>query len=148
MWPVDAVVGENGAFYFRHDDEARKLRQRFLADDATRAADAARLKDVAAGILAAVPGCALASDQSCRDRRHRHRLLRGRAGAAARRVDRIAALIFEAAGMTAKISSIHVNGWFGDYDKLCMARMLMRERYGVDLDAERRPLCVHRRLAE
>ncbi len=84
MWPVDAVVGENGAFYFWHDHEARKLRQRFLVDDATRAANAYRLKVVAADILAAVPGCALASDQFCRDRRPRHRLLRGRAGAVQR----------------------------------------------------------------
>ena len=38
-----------------------------------------------------------------------------------------------AAGMTAKISSIHVNGWFGDYDKLGMTRTLMQERYGIDL---------------
>ncbi|HEX8885445.1 MAG TPA: HAD-IIB family hydrolase, partial [Noviherbaspirillum sp.] len=66
MWPVDAVVGENGAFYFWHDEEGRKLRQRFLADEATRAANAARLKEIAGAILAAVPGCALASDQFCR----------------------------------------------------------------------------------
>jgi hypothetical protein len=32
--------------------------------------------------------------------------------------------IFEADGATAKISSIHVNGWFGDYDKLSMSRLL------------------------
>ena len=32
-------------------------------------------------------------------------------------VDRIVALM-EAEGMTAKVSSIHVNGWFGSYDKL------------------------------
>src|SRR6186997_948193 len=25
MWPVAAVVGENGAFYFRYDDKARKM---------------------------------------------------------------------------------------------------------------------------
>src|SRR5262245_66576386 len=31
MWPVDAVVGENGAFYFRYDAAARKLVKRFLA---------------------------------------------------------------------------------------------------------------------
>ena len=61
-----AVVGENGAFYFWHDAESRKLRQRFLADEATRAANAARLKEIAATILDAVPGCALASDQFCR----------------------------------------------------------------------------------
>ena len=50
--------------------------------------------------------------------------------------ERIAALM-RAGGMTAKISSIHVNGWFGDYDKLGMTRLLARECFGVDLDAER-----------
>ena len=29
MWPVDAVVGENGAFYMRHDDAGAKARQAF-----------------------------------------------------------------------------------------------------------------------
>ena len=49
----------------------------------------------------------------------------------------------EEAGMTAKISSIHVNGWFGDYDKLSMAKMMMRERYGIDLeDSAQRERCV------
>ena len=39
-------------------------------------------------------------------------------------------------GATAKVSSIHVNGWFGDYDKLGMTRRLMQERYGVELGRE------------
>ena len=43
----------------------------------------------------------------------------------------------EAHGMTAKVSSIHVNGWFGTYDKLAMTRTLMREAFAQDLDAER-----------
>jgi HAD superfamily hydrolase (TIGR01484 family) len=136
MWPVDAVVGENGAFYFWHDAKSRKLRQRFLADEATRAANAARLKDIAAAILEAVPGCALASDQFCRIADIAIDFCEDVPPLPSGEVDRIAALMRDA-GMTAKISSIHVNGWFGDYDKLGMARMLMRERYGVDLDAER-----------
>jgi hydroxymethylpyrimidine pyrophosphatase-like HAD family hydrolase len=39
--------------------------------------------------------------------------------------------------MNAKISSIHVNGWFGDYDKLSMTRILMREHFAIDLDSQR-----------
>lgn len=136
MWPVDAVVGENGAFYFWHDERGRKLRQRFLADEATRAANAARLKEIAGAILEAVPGCALASDQFCRIADIAIDFCEDVPALARDEVDRIATLMRDA-GMTAKISSIHVNGWFGDYDKLGMARMLMRERYGVDLDAER-----------
>jgi 3-deoxy-D-manno-octulosonate 8-phosphate phosphatase KdsC-like HAD superfamily phosphatase len=40
-------------------------------------------------------------------------------------------------GLMAKVSSIHVNGWFGRYDKLGMTRMLMREAFNVDLDVAR-----------
>ena len=51
-------------------------------------------------------------------------------------VERIVALM-EVEGMTARISSIHVNGWFGAYDKLTMTRSLLAEAFGIDLDAER-----------
>ena len=44
---------------------------------------------------------------------------------------------FEAAGARAKVSSIHVNGWFGDYDKLTMTRRLFRDGWQADLDALR-----------
>src|SRR5499426_808860 len=44
MWPVDAVVGENGAFYFRYDATARKLTKRFLAPAEERAANRRRLE--------------------------------------------------------------------------------------------------------
>jgi hydroxymethylpyrimidine pyrophosphatase-like HAD family hydrolase len=43
----------------------------------------------------------------------------------------------EQAGMTAKVSSIHVNGWFGHYDKLSMTQLMMRERYQIELAQER-----------
>ena len=36
----------------------------------------------------------------------------------------------QARGLTAKVSSIHVNGWFGAYDKLAMTKQLMREAFG------------------
>jgi len=136
MWPVDAVVGENGAFYFWHDGQAGKLRQRFLADEATRSANAERLKRIAADILRAVPGCALASDQFCRVADIAIDFCEDVPPLPRAEVERIALLMREA-GMTAKISSIHVNGWFGDYDKLSMTRMLMRERYRVELEGRR-----------
>ncbi len=42
-----------------------------------------------------------------------------------------------AEGLTAKVSSIHVNGWFGNYDKLSMTRRLFADEFAVDLDAVR-----------
>jgi hypothetical protein len=132
MWPVDAVVGENGAFYFYYDGERKKLARRFLFDAATRAANRERMIAVRERILREVPGCALASDQLYREADLAIDFCEDVPRLADAEVDRIVALM-RAAGMTAKISSIHVNGWFGDYDKLGMTRTLMQERYAVDL---------------
>jgi HAD superfamily hydrolase (TIGR01484 family) len=133
MWPVDAVVGENGAFYFFYDTAARKLRQRFLDDAQTRERNARRLREVAAHILSSVDGCAIASDQFCRIADLAVDFCEDVPPLPRASVDRIVAIMKEC-GMTAKVSSIHVNGWFGNYDKLTMTRLLMQERYGIDLD--------------
>jgi HAD superfamily hydrolase (TIGR01484 family) len=136
MWPVDAVVGENGAFAMRYDRARRQLTRRFVADEATRAANRARLADIARKILAAVPGSALASDQHYREADLAIDFCEDVPPLPRADVDRIVAMM-EAEGMTAKVSSIHVNGWFGRYDKLAMTRTLLREDFGIDLDAER-----------
>ena len=136
MWPVDAVVGENGAFYFRYDAKVRKLEKRFLDDEATRAEKRARLKRLGDRILAEVPGAALASDQLYRESDLAIDFCEDVPPLPAAVVDRIVAL-FEEAGCTAKISSIHVNGWYGDYDKLGMSRRLLREAFAIDLDQRR-----------
>jgi HAD superfamily hydrolase (TIGR01484 family) len=133
MWPVDAVVGENGAFYFWH--EAGRLRKRFVDDDATRASKRARLGAIADRILVAVPGCALASDQAYREADLAIDFCEDVPALPLVAAERIAGLMREA-GLTARISSIHVNGWFGDYDKLATTRLLARERFGLDLDRD------------
>ena len=43
----------------------------------------------------------------------------------------------ESEGLTAKVSSIHVNGWFGDYDKLSTTKLMMREEFAIDIDRDR-----------
>jgi HAD superfamily hydrolase (TIGR01484 family) len=136
MWPVDAVVGENGAFYMRYDPAARKLRRRFIVDDAQRAVDRRRLAEIGESILEAVPGCALASDQHYRESDLAIDFCEDVPALPRAAVDRIVALM-QAQGMTARISSIHVNGWFGDYDKLGMTRTLLAEAFGIHLDGER-----------
>jgi len=136
MWPVDAVVGENGAFYMRYDAAARRLARRFVADDATRRANRARLAAIGERILEAVPGCALASDQHYREADLAIDVREDVPPLPRAAVDRIVALM-EAEGMTARVSSIHVNGWFGAYDKLAMTRTLLAEAFGIDLDRDR-----------
>lgn len=133
MWPVDAVVGENGAFYFRYRDG--KLLKRYQEDDQVRAGKRARLGAIAAHILAQVPGCALASDQSYRETDLAIDFCEDVPALPLAAAERIAGLMRDA-GLTAKISSIHVNGWFGGYDKLATTRQLFVEQFSTDLGAE------------
>jgi HAD superfamily hydrolase (TIGR01484 family) len=133
MWPVDAVVGENGAFYFRHDADRRRLEKRYLQDDGQRALSRSRMTAIAASILAAVPGCTVASDQPYRETDLAIDFCEDVPALPLSEAERIATLM-RAAGLNAKISSIHVNGWFGDYDKLGMAKVLARESFALELD--------------
>ena len=135
-WPVDGVVGENGALWFRYDAKRRRMERHYWLNAAERAAARRKLARLERKILDAVPGAALAADQPYRevdlaiDISEDVRPL-GRAA-----VGRILAL-FEKAGARAKLSSIHVNGWFGDFDKLAMTRRLLAEGFGIDADKAR-----------
>ena len=136
FWPVAGVVGENGAFYFRYDREARKMIRVFAASSAEREENRRRLTKLGAKILAEVPGAAIASDQLYREADLAIDFCEDVPPLPPAQVDRIVELFAEA-GAVAKISSIHVNGWFGAYDKLTMTRRFVREALGIDLDAEK-----------
>ncbi len=136
MWPVDAVVGENGAFYFRYDAGARKMMRRYAADGEQRAAARGRLAAIRDRILQEVPGCAVAADQNYREADLAIDYCEDVPRLSPEAVARIVALM-QHAGLTAKVSSIHVNGWFGGYDKLTMTKTLMHECFGIDLGARR-----------
>jgi HAD superfamily hydrolase (TIGR01484 family) len=136
MWPVDAVVGENGALYMLRDQGAGRLRKRYVATEAERAANRRRLAEVAEAVLREVPGAAVASDQPYRESDLAIDFCEDVPRLPDDAIDRILSMM-RAAGMTAKMSSIHVNGWFGAYDKLAMTRILLRDEFGIDVDAER-----------
>ncbi|MFZ3323639.1 MAG: HAD-IIB family hydrolase [Usitatibacter sp.] len=136
LWPVDAVVGENGAFWFRHDAKAGRLVKRYIVSDAERAKRAERMQSIAARVVREVPGCAIASDQHYREADLAIDFSEDVPPLPRDAVLRIVA-IMENEGLTAKVSSIHVNGWFGTYDKLSTTKLMMREDFGIDLDAGR-----------
>lgn len=136
MWPVDGVVGENGAFYFHYDEAGRRMVRRYFKNDEERRLDAARLAELRLRILREVPGCAISADQNYREADLAVDFCEDVAPLPMDAVRRIQAL-FERDGAQAKISSIHVNGWFGGYDKLSMTRIFFQEVFGQDLEAVR-----------
>ncbi len=136
FWPVAGVVGENGAFYFSYDDAAKTMRQVFAIPQAQRREDRARLNQLRQRILEEVPGCAVASDQAYREADLAIDFCEDVPPLDTDAVARIVKL-FEEAGATAKVSSIHVNGWFGEYDKLGMSARLAADLLGLELDRDR-----------
>ena len=136
MWPVDAVVGENGAFWFRYDAAARMLFKRYVIGEEERRLREAKLEAIGARIVREVPGSAIASDQPYREADLAIDFCEDVAPLPRAAVAQIVK-IMEGEGLTAKVSSIHVNGWFGGYDKLSTAKRMMREEFAIDLDASR-----------
>jgi HAD superfamily hydrolase (TIGR01484 family) len=134
MWPVDGIVGENGAFYFQYDDSQRKMRRFYFKSEEQRKADRQKLEKLKLEILDEIPGCRVSADQVYREADLAIDYCEDVPPLRMDDVDQIVRL-FEEAGARAKISSIHVNGWFGEYDKLTMTRMLFAEVFKDDLAA-------------
>lgn len=134
MWPVDGLVGENGAFFFRYDDALRKMQRRYFKTEAQRSADRKKLEKLKIEILKKVPGCRVAADQAYREADLAIDYCEDIVRLPMKAVDEIVRC-FENAGAHAKVSSIHVNGWFGEYDKLTMTRILFEEVFRENLEA-------------
>lgn len=128
-WPVDAIVAENGAVALLPGGE--KL---YLQGEAERVANFAHLQRVLAQVEAEVPGARRATDSPGRetDIAIDHSEFTTLDDAT---IDRVVALM-RAQGLKATVSSIHINGWMGEHDKLAGARWMLRERLGRELDGE------------
>ena len=133
MWPVDGLVGENGAFYFRYDDATRKMERRFFKPESERQEDRQKLEKLKVEILKEVPGSDLSVDQPYREADLAIDYCEDVPRLPTKDVDRIVEL-FHKSGAIAIPSSIHVNGWFGEYDKLTMTRLLLEEVFGENLE--------------
>jgi HAD superfamily hydrolase (TIGR01484 family) len=135
MWPVDGIVGENGAFAFRYDAASRRMQRSYWRSGDERRADRERLDAIAREVLSHVPGAAISADQAYREADLAIDFCEDVDPLPAEAITDIVR-IFEAAGAVAKISSIHVNGWFGDYDKLSMSRRFLADAFGIDIDRD------------
>ncbi|WP_332741057.1 HAD-IIB family hydrolase [Hydrogenophaga sp.] len=132
-WPVDAIVAENGAVALWRGSSG-ELRRDYLQDAATRAANFAKLQAVAQRVLNELPQTRLATDSPGRetDIAIDHSEFAHLNDA---EIAQVVALMRDE-GLNATVSSIHINGWIGEHDKLAGARWIVRTRLGRDLDTE------------
>lgn len=133
MWPVAGVIGENGAFYFSYDEKNRKVIRKYAQSSEERAEGRRKLNQLRLRVLKEVPGCGIASDQDFR--------IADLAIDFCEDVDRLSddaikkiCSIVEEEGATYKISSIHINCWYGNYDKLTCFNTFLKDFAGKDLN--------------
>jgi HAD superfamily hydrolase (TIGR01484 family) len=132
-WPVDAVVAENGAAAWIPQAHGAP-KAIYQQNEDVRAANFARMQSVAARILREVPGAVLAQDSAGRetDIAIDHSEFTHLPPQAIEEVVRI----MRSESMVATVSSIHINGWFGEHHKLSGARWILHTLLGRVLDQE------------
>jgi HAD superfamily hydrolase (TIGR01484 family) len=127
-WPVDAIVAENGAVALVGEHKY------YLQDAATRASNQLKMSKVLATILQTVPNACVSQDSSGRETdiaidHSEYAFLD------AQDIAKVAHIMREN-GMTATISSIHINGWYGSHSKLEGARWIVRKLFDRNLEEE------------
>jgi HAD superfamily hydrolase (TIGR01484 family) len=135
FWPVDAVIGENGAFYFKYDENSKTMRREWAYGEAERLKYQLQLELIREEVLLKVPGSAVSADQFSRLFDLAIDFCEDVPALPKTEIQKIVD-IFKAHGATAKVSSIHVNGWFGAHDKLTMCRTYCRKEASLDLDKD------------
>jgi len=129
MWPIDGVIAENGGL-FMHRTADHNLARHFWHDSSMRDEIHDKLQEIGSAILKAIPTARLADDQPFR--------LTSLAFAKTASVDldtEIAGAMRDA-GLDVTLNNLWILGWIGGYDKLAMARRIMRNVYGIDIDQQ------------
>jgi HAD superfamily hydrolase (TIGR01484 family) len=131
-WPVQAIVAENGAVALLPNGQT--VLTEYVQDRPLRQRNAQRLAAVAQQVLQQVPGALLAQDSVGRetdiaiDHSEFTHLPQSS-------IDHVVALM-RAAGMHATVSSIHINGWFGEHNKWTAAQWMVQRLFAGDLARE------------
>ncbi len=130
FWPVDAVIGENGAFYFKYDTTSKCMQRHFQQTEEQRAENAAALSNALAHISTRFPALRTAADQRFRISDLAIDVSEDTQPVEPATIDQILKY-FRDSGITAKLSSIHINAWKGSFDKYSMSKQLLCQEYGL-----------------
>ncbi len=148
-WPVDAMVAENGAVAFvpgtastvtsqiglqPSSDMREALSKRYQQSTEVRTANRLRMGAIAAQVCAQVPGVELSRDSAGRETDLAFDYAEF-AQHTPETVQRVLALL-QSHGMQTTVSSIHIHGCFGDFNKWTGACWIVRELLGRDLSTE------------
>ncbi|MEN0613724.1 HAD-IIB family hydrolase [Klebsiella indica] len=131
MWPVDGVIGENGGIFFRRKNDGHGIEHFFWHDKEKHSEVAERLKLIGEQIKREIVAARFADDQPFR---------MTSIAFSKPQEDRLCSLILDAlvqAGAATTVNNLWILGWLGKYDKLSMARRILRDFYALDIDFDR-----------
>ncbi|MCL2128243.1 MAG: HAD-IIB family hydrolase [Treponema sp.] len=138
QWPVDGIIGENGALAFweepfgaagsASDDSERLPALKAMYHPNAVRNDHPALKRVRERAFAEVPGLRDARDQFTRQFDIALDFAEEEPVLPLSEAEKARGIALEEGAM-AKVSSIHVNVWMGKYDKLSMAERFLKERF-------------------
>ena len=121
-WPIDSIIGENGAFYIDRSSDGG-LSYVFALEESERAINFQRLHRLKEEALNKFPFAYQTADQAFRITDIAFDINQDR------KIDRKDAFTIAQhcrdAGMTSKVSSIHINVWCGDYNKASTTNLWM-----------------------
>lgn len=129
LWPVEAVIGENGAFVMQQDGRGG-IRLHSWQSEQERRRHQQALLQLAQQVMELVPALQLAQDQPYRLADVALDYNQRVSGVSLQEVQKVLAFC-TSQGVSARASSIHINIWRGDYSKLAMAQKLLQREYGL-----------------
>ena len=133
-WPVNAMVAENGAVALLLEATQNQVTKIYQQDEITRTHNFQGMQRIAQRLLNEIPGTVMAQDSLGRetdiaiDHSEFHHLSQ-------EQIQQVLKLL-QQEGMTATVSSIHINAWFGDHNKWHGAQWILKELTGRDLQQE------------
>jgi hypothetical protein len=133
-WPVDAIVAENGAVALLHNKSTNQVTQIYQQDLPTRTHNFQEMQRIAKRVLKEIPETVMAQDSPGRetdiafDHSEFHKLT-------TEQIQQVLKLLQQEC-MTATVSSIHINAWFGDHNKWHGAQWILKQLTGRDLKQE------------
>jgi hypothetical protein len=131
LWPVFAVVGENGAFYFRYVASERQFISYFAETESMRRMHKQELQRIFESLLEKHPSLRLSGDIMYRVSDHAIDCAEDVTPLEGKLIRNIMADI-RRAGASVTQSSIHINYWFGKFDKLSMSLEMLQREFGFD----------------
>ena len=136
MWPVDAVIGENGGLYFLRGEARDTIIRGYWSPELERQEETRRLAKLAEQIKNSLPGIVPASDQRYRETT----LAITSSNEALPDPTKTATIVdlLRAGGARTTINSMWILAWMSSFDKLAMTRLMMSQVFSVDIEAERR----------